>query len=94
MFLEISQNSQKNTFVGVSFSIKFKALACSFIKKETLAQVFSIEFLEISENAFSENIRWLLLKWQSDFQTKCLKRKRERERERERDLKSAAADRI
>ena len=27
--------------------------ACSFIKKETLAQVFSCEFCEISKNTFS-----------------------------------------
>ena len=39
-FLEISQNSQENTE------------ACNFIKKETLAQVFSCEFCEISKNTF------------------------------------------
>ena len=38
MFLEISQNSQA---------------ACNFIKKETLAQVFSCELCEISKNTFS-----------------------------------------
>ena len=27
--------------------------ACNFIKKETLAQVFSFEFCEISKNTFS-----------------------------------------
>ena len=31
-----------------SFLIKSQALVCSFIKKETLAQVFSFEFCEIS----------------------------------------------
>ena len=32
--------------------------ACNFIKKETLAQVFSCEFCEISKNTFStEHIR-------------------------------------
>ena len=41
VFLEISQNSQENTCARVSFLIKLQALACSFIKKETLAQVFS-----------------------------------------------------
>ena len=40
MCLEISQNSQENTF-------------CNFIKTETLAQVFSGEFCEISKNTFS-----------------------------------------
>ena len=43
MFLEISQNSQENTC----------AQACNFIKKETLEQVFSCEFCEISKNIFS-----------------------------------------
>ena len=37
MFLEISQNSQ----------------ARNFIKKETLAQMFSCEFWQISKNSFS-----------------------------------------
>ena len=41
VFLEISQNSQENT------------LACNFVKKEALAQVFSCEFCEISQNTFS-----------------------------------------
>ena len=38
VFLEISQNLQENT--------------CNFIKKDTLAQVFSCEFFEISKTAF------------------------------------------
>ena len=60
MFLEISQNSRENTSARVSFSIKFLASggACYFIKKETLAQIFSSEFCEISENTFfTEHIR-------------------------------------
>ena len=32
-----------------------KGGACNFIKKETLAQVFSCEFSEISKNTFSQN---------------------------------------
>ena len=47
VYLEISQNSQENICARVSFLIK---LACNFIKKETLAQVFSCEFWEISKN--------------------------------------------
>ena len=35
------------------FLIKFHASACNFIKKETLAQVFSYEFCEIPKNTFS-----------------------------------------
>ena len=46
VFLEISQNSQENTCVRVSFLIKLQA------KKETLAHMFSREFREISKNTF------------------------------------------
>ena len=49
MFIKISQNSQENTRVGVSFLIKLQA-AYNFIKKETLTQVFSCEFCEIFKN--------------------------------------------
>ena len=48
LFLEISQNSQENTFAIVSF----------LIKKETLAQVFSYEFCEISKNIFFTEHLW------------------------------------
>ena len=54
MFLEISQNSQENTCTRVSFLIK----ACNFIKKETLAQVFSWEFCEIFKNIFFTEHLW------------------------------------
>ena len=53
VFLEISRNSQENTCTRVSFLIKSQAEACNFIKKQTLAQVFSCEFCEISNNTFS-----------------------------------------
>ena len=53
VFLEISQNWQENTCVRVSFLIKLQTEACNFIKKETLTQVFSCEFWEISKNTFS-----------------------------------------
>ena len=53
----MSQNSQGNTCAGVSFLIKLQAEGCSFTKKETLAQVFSCEFCEISENTFSYRTR-------------------------------------
>ena len=49
MFLGISQNSQENT-------------CANFIKKETLQQMFSCEFCEISKNTFFiEHLLWLLL---------------------------------
>ena len=61
IFLEISQNSQENTCVRVSFLIKLQA-ACNFIKKETLAQVFSREFYKISKNTFFiKHLSWLVL---------------------------------
>ena len=52
MFLKIPQNSQQNTCVRDSFLKTLQASACNFIKKETLAQVFSCEFREIFKNIF------------------------------------------
>ena len=67
VFLEILQNSQKNTCVRVSFLMKLQASAWNFIKKETLAQVFSCEFCKISKNIFSyrtstvaASVRWIV----------------------------------
>ena len=45
VFLEISQNSQGSTCARVSLLINLQATACNVFKKETLAQVFSYEFL-------------------------------------------------
>ena len=52
VFLEISQNSQEDTCATVSFLIKLQASDLQLYKKETLAQVFSYEFCEISKNTF------------------------------------------
>ena len=52
VFLENSKNSQENTCARISFLIKSQAGASKFIKKETLAQVSSCEFCEISKNTF------------------------------------------
>ena len=80
VFLEISQNSQENAYVAVSFLIKLQALACNFIKKETLAQVFSCEFFKISKYTFCYRTLPLAASeratWFSD------KRLKEREKER------------
>ena len=46
-FLEISQNSQENTCGRASFLVEK-----SFLKKETLLQVFSCEFCKIFKNNF------------------------------------------
>ena len=53
VLLEIWQNSLENTCSRVSFLIKLQNEACNFIKKETLAQVFSCEFFETSRNTCS-----------------------------------------
>ena len=58
MFLEISQNSQENTCVRVSFLIKLQASGCKLIEKEILAQVFTCEFCEISKNIFFTEHLW------------------------------------
>ena len=58
VFLETSQNSQENTCATVSFLIKFPLELpmechlqdCHFIKKKTVALVFSFEFCEIFKN--------------------------------------------
>ena len=77
MFLEISQNLQENTCARVPFLVKF-----NFIKKETLVQVFSSEFCEISKNTFftehlwataSESWKFRRWKWENlDHLTKLL----------------------
>ena len=58
MQAEILQNSLKNTCARVSLLTKLQAEACNFIKKETLAQMFSREFCENSEDTFfTEHLR-------------------------------------
>ena len=58
MFLEISQNSKENSCARVSFLIKLQPKGCNLIKTETLAQMFSCEFYEISKKTyFTEYLR-------------------------------------
>ena len=45
-FSKVSQNSQKNIGVGVSFSIKLQVSGSNFIKKENPIQKFFCEFCE------------------------------------------------
>ena len=45
VFLEISQNSHESTCARVSFLNKAVTPACSFIKKEALAQLFCCKFV-------------------------------------------------
>ena len=51
LFLEISQNSQESTLARDTFLMKLQK-TCNFINRESLAQVFSCEFCEISKNTF------------------------------------------
>ena len=50
MFLKTSQNSQKNTYATVSYLAMLQASAYSFLKKETLIQVFSVSFCKDFKN--------------------------------------------
>ena len=59
-----------------SFFNKLRHQACNFIKKETLGQVFSCEFCEISKNTFltkhlrataSGDLVFLVLQFYHDF---------------------------
>ena len=52
VFLKISHNSQENISARDSFLIKLRTQACNFIKKDTLAQVFSCEFCEIFKDSY------------------------------------------
>ena len=72
LFLKVSQNSQENTIVRASFSIKLQASTCNFIEKETLAQVFSCEFCEILKKTFlTDNLQWLLYNLENIVSQHC-----------------------
>ena len=50
----LNQQNSLKTFIGNSFALDIsRPQTCNFIKKETLAKVFSCEFCKISENTFS-----------------------------------------
>ena len=61
LFLEILRNSHENTCVRVSFLIKVQAEARNFIKKETLAQVFPVNFAKFLITPFLTEHPWRLL---------------------------------
>ena len=52
LLLEISQKFVEKHLCQSIFFNKVADAACNFIKKETLAQVFSCQFCEISKNSF------------------------------------------
>ena len=49
---------EKEAATGDALQEKVFPQACNFIKKETLAQVFSCEFCEISKNNFFTEHLW------------------------------------
>ena len=57
VLLDISQNSQENTCVRASFLIDLQT-GLQHFEKETLAQVVSCEFSEISKDAFFTENLW------------------------------------
>ena len=58
---------QKSWF-ATSLKSHFDMGGCSFIKKETLAQVFSCEICEIfKNNFFTEHLRWLIQCFQESY---------------------------
>ena len=62
MFLKISQNSQENTCVRISFLIRLHVESWTFIKQGTPAQVFTFKFCKVFKNSsFIEHLWWLLL---------------------------------
>ena len=63
VFLEISQNSQKNNCARVSFLIKLQAEAWNFIKKRLAHRCFPVNFAKFLTTPFhKEPLRWLLPK--------------------------------
>ena len=65
----MSQISQENISAGVSFLIKLQGEACNFIKKETLAQLFSCEFCEILRTPFVQNTSGWQVLWTATSET-------------------------
>ena len=52
MFFKSLQNSQENSYVGVSFLIKLQALGLQPYEKKTPAQVLSCEFYASFKNIY------------------------------------------
>ena len=61
VFLKISQNSQENTCVRVSFLIKLQALACNYIKKKDWHRCFLSYFARLLREPFLQNTPGRLL---------------------------------
>ena len=62
VFLEISQNSQENTCVRVSFLIKLQAPPATLLKKRLWHRCFPVNFAKFLRTPFfTEYLWWLLL---------------------------------
>ena len=62
LFLEISQNSQENTFARVSFLIKLQAPPATLLKKRLWHRCFPVNFAKFLRTRFiTEHLWWLLL---------------------------------
>ena len=60
--LAVVRSSRPEVLCKRSVLKKFGKMACNFIKKETVVQVFSCEFCEIFTNTFFiKHLWWLLL---------------------------------
>ena len=70
VFLEILQNSQESTSARDYCLIKLQTEVCIFIKKETVAHVFSYKFCEISKDIYclwqSFKCNLLKISWPED----------------------------
>ena len=65
MFLKISQNSEKNIFMRISFLIKLKVTPTTLLKKRLWRRCFPVNFAKFLRTAFyKEHIRWLRLVFQ------------------------------
>ena len=63
VFLKISQISQENANVGVSFNKIPSLKVCSFIKKRFQHWCFPVKFaIFLRTRFFTEHLQWLLLK--------------------------------
>ena len=76
VFLEISQNSQENTYARVSFFNKVASLrSTTLLKKRLWHRCFPVNFVRFLRTPFFiEHLRWLLLHmfWDSDFLVKFI----------------------
>ena len=65
VFLELSQNSQENTYAGVSFLLKLQAWGlrpATLWKKRLWYRCFPVNFVKFLRTPFSiKHLRWLLL---------------------------------